>query len=94
VQQVSARRIALMSFLCGVGEQFSVTDLYRNAIAFSGHRFLRTAFKIQREGERVCVYYCRCGGMAVRDDSTGDFVELRSDASSRQIGVCRLAKTV
>jgi hypothetical protein len=83
-----------MSFLCGVGEQFSVTDLYRNAIAFSGHRFLRTAFKIQREGERVCVYYCRCGGMAVRDDSTGDFVGLTPDASSRQIGVCRLVKNL
>jgi hypothetical protein len=81
-----------MSFLCGVGEQFSVTDLYRNAIAFSGHRFLRTAFKIQRDGGRVSVYYYRCGEMAVRDASTGDFVALTSDASSRQVGVCPLVK--
>jgi hypothetical protein len=92
VQQVSARRIAVMRFLCGVGEQFSVTDLYRNAIAFSGHRFLRTAFKIRRNGGRAPVYYCRCGEMAVRDDSTGDFVGLTPDAPSRQIRVCCLPR--
>jgi hypothetical protein len=92
VQKVSARRIAVIRFLCGVGEQFSVTDLYRNAITFSGHRFLRTAFKIQRNRARAPVYYCRCGEMAVRDDSTGDFAGLTPNASSPQIRVCRLTK--
>jgi hypothetical protein len=94
VQQVSAGRIAVMRFLCGVGEQFSVTDLYRNAIAFNGHRFHRTAFKIQRNGGRASVYYCRCGEMAVRDDSTGDFVSLTPDAPSRQVSVCRLTRHI
>jgi hypothetical protein len=92
VQQVSARHIAVMRFLCRIVEQFSATDLYRNAIAFRGHRFLRTAFTIQRYGGRASVYYCACGEMSVRDESTGDFVGFTSDASGCQIGPCRPTK--
>jgi hypothetical protein len=92
VQQVRARRIAVMKFLCRVGEQFSATDLYRNAIAFRGHRFLCMAFRIQRNGGRASVYYCSCGEMSVRDESTGDFVGLTSDASVVRLASCRLTK--
>jgi hypothetical protein len=92
VQQVSARRIAVMRFLCRVGEQFAATDLHRNAIAFSGHRFLCTIFKIERYKGRASVYYCNCGEMAVRDESSGDFVGLTSEASGCRIRPCRLSK--
>jgi hypothetical protein len=81
-----------MSFLCGVGEQFSVTDLYRNAISFNGHNFLRTAFKIRLEGRRVPAYYCRCGEMSVRDDTSGNFIRLTSGDASREIGLCRITE--
>lgn len=92
MQQVRARRIAVMRFLCRVGEQFSATDLHRNAIEFSGHRFLCTVFTIERYAGRSSVYYCGCGEMAVRDESTGDFASLTSDASGCQIRPCRLTK--
>lgn len=59
MQSASARHIAIVRFLCGLGEQFSVTDLYRNAIAFSGHRFTRTTFKTRQNGARAPLFYCR-----------------------------------
>jgi hypothetical protein len=90
--QLPTRRIAVMRFLCGVGKQFSATDLDRSAIACSGHRFLRTVFKIRRNGGRTSIYYCPCGEMAVRDESTGDFMGLTSDASDCEIKPCRLTK--
>lgn len=70
MEQLSALRIEMMRLLCGFAEQFSATDLYRNATSFSRHRFLRTAFKIQREAKRSPIHYCRCGELAVQDDST------------------------
>ncbi len=90
--QVRARHIAVIRFLCGLGIQFSATDFRGNAITYSGHRFLQTIFKIQRNGGRSSVYYCPCGEMAVRDDSLGDFVIFASDASSGQVQACRLGK--
>jgi hypothetical protein len=92
VQEASARHIAIVRFLCGLGEQFSVADLYRNAIAFSGHRFLRTVFKTRRDGKRAPLYYCRCGEIAVQDDFTGEFVGLTREGSNRPIGICARAK--
>ncbi len=89
MQQPSARRIAVMRFLCGVGEQFSATDFHAHAIEFSGHRFLLTAFKVNRLGARAPVYYCRCGELAAADEASGNFVELGSAAP---VGACRLAK--
>ena len=94
MQNASARHIAIVRFLCGLGEQFSVTDLYRNAIAFGGHRFIRTTFKTRRNGARAPLYYCRCGEIAVRDEFTEDFVGPPPDGSNRQIGNCALAKPV
>jgi hypothetical protein len=92
VQEANSRHIAIIGFLCGLGEQFSVADLYRNAIAFSGHRFLRTVFKTRRNGRRAPLYYCRCGEIAVQDDFSKDFVGLTSDGSTRRIGICSIAK--
>jgi hypothetical protein len=66
MQQLSTLRIEMMRLLCGFAEQFSATDLYRNATSFRSHRFLRTAFKIQREAERSPIHYCRCGELAFK----------------------------
>ena len=92
MQHASARHIAIVRFLCGLGAQFSVSDLYRNAIAFSGHRFLLTVFGTRRNGARAPLYYCRCGEIAVRDHFSDDFLGLAPDGSNRRIGICALAK--
>jgi hypothetical protein len=92
MQSASARHIAIVRFLCGVGEQFSPTDLYRNAIKFNGHRFIRTTFKTRQNGTREPLYYCRCGEIALRDEFTEEFVGLTRDDSNRRIGVCALAR--
>ncbi len=92
MQSASARHIAIVRFLCGLGEQFSVADLYRNAIAFSGHRFIRTTFKTRQNGARAPFYYCRCGEIALRDDFSEDFVGLTPDGANRRIGICTRAK--
>jgi hypothetical protein len=94
VQNSSARHIAIVRFLCGVGAQFSVTDLYRNALVFSGHRFIPTTFKTRRNGKRAPFYYCRCGEITLRDEFSEDFVGLTPDGSTRRIGYCGLAKPV
>jgi hypothetical protein len=92
MQSASARQIAIVRFLCGLGEQFSVADLYRNAIAFSGHRFIRTTFKARQNRGRIPLYYCRCGEIALRDEFSEDFVGLTPDGSNRPIGICARAK--
>jgi hypothetical protein len=92
VQQLGKLRIEMMRFLCGMGEQFCVTDLYRNANSFKGHRFLRTTFRIQRDTPRWPIYYCRCGELAVPDDSGGNFVGLAPAGPSRHITVCKLTE--
>ena len=93
MERSSALRIEMMRLLCGFAEQFSATDLYRNATSFRSHRFLRTAFKIQREAKRSPIHYCRCGELAVQDDSTGNFVGLASDRV-RQIPLCKLTQII
>jgi len=85
VQQLSTLRIEMMRLLGGFAEQFSATDLYRNATSFRSHRFLRTAFKIQLEAERSPIHYCRCGELAVQDDSTRNFVGLAPHDFGRHI---------
>jgi hypothetical protein len=92
MQSAGARHIAIVKFLCGLGQQFSVADLYRSAIAFSGHRFIRTTFKTRQNGARAPLYYCRCGEIALRDEFTEDFVGLTRDGSNRPIGICALGK--
>jgi hypothetical protein len=92
MQSASARHIAIVRFLCALGGQFSVADLYRNAIAYGGHRFIRTTFKTRQNGARAPLYYCRCGEIALQDEFSEDFVGLTRDGSNRRIGTCTLAK--
>ena len=49
--QLTANRIAITRFFCGMAEQFAVADLYQNAIDVNGHRFIRTAFKVRDAGQ-------------------------------------------
>jgi hypothetical protein len=93
VQQLTTLRIELVRLLCGFAEQFSVSDLYRNAASFRNHRFLRTGFNIQQVAERTSIYYCRCGELAVRDGSTGNFISLAPGGVSQKITVCKLPKS-
>jgi hypothetical protein len=92
VKQISARRIALIRFLCTAGEMFSATDLYRNAVTAKGHRFLQTRFNVRYNEVSAPVHYCRCGQMAVRDESNGEFVALTSGPLSCELEPCHLAK--
>ena len=85
MQHASARHIAIVRFLCGLGAQVSVSDLYRNAIAFSGHRFLLTVFGTRRNGARAPLYYCRCREIAVRDNFSDGFLGLGPNGSDRQL---------
>ena len=92
MQSSGARHIAIVRFLFDLGAQFSVSDLCRNAIAFSGHRFIPTRLKTRQNGGRVPLYYCRCGEIALRNEFTEDFVELKRDGSDRRIEICTLGK--
>jgi hypothetical protein len=92
VQQTGARRIALMRFLCGLGAQFSVTDLNRTAVAANGHRLLLTVFKVRREGLTAAVYYCRCGEMVFRNELTAKFEVLTPGPAGQELSGCRLAQ--
>jgi hypothetical protein len=93
VQQLSALRFEMMRLLCGFAERFSASDLYGNAMSFRNHRFLRTAFSVQRAAaERASIYYCRCGELAVQDGSIGNFIGVARGGISQQITVCKLPK--
>jgi len=76
VAQKSARRVALMRCLCGVGALLSVIDLDRTAVTTKGPRFLRTRFTVRDAEGFSPVYYCRCGQMAFRTEPGGEFVAL------------------
>jgi hypothetical protein len=92
MQQLSALRIETMRLLCGFAERFSASDLYWNAMSFRNHRFLRTAFSVQRAAERASIYYCRCGELAIQDGSIGNFIGVARGGISQQITVCKLPK--
>jgi hypothetical protein len=92
MQSSGARHIAIVRFLFDLGAQFSVSDLCRNAIASSGHRFIPTRLKTRQNGGRVPLYYCRCGEIALRNEFTEDFVGLIRNGSNRPLGMCALAK--
>ena len=74
--QKSARRVALMRCLCGVGALLSVIDLDRTAVTTKGPRFLRTRFTVRDAEGFSPVYYCRCGQMVFRTEPGGEFVAL------------------
>jgi hypothetical protein len=63
--QLTANRIMVTRFFCGMAEQFAVADLYQNAIDVNGHRFIRTAFKVRDAVGKRAIYYCPCGQIAI-----------------------------
>ena len=65
-RHLSAYRIGIIRFLCGMAERLSLADLYQNAVDAGGHRFIPTAFRLpDAQGGRI-IYYCRCGQLAIR----------------------------
>jgi hypothetical protein len=64
-RQLTANRITVTKFLCGMAEQFAVADLYQNAIDVNGHRFIRTAFKVRDAAGKREIYYCPCRQIAI-----------------------------
>src|ERR1022692_4957499 len=86
-QHLNAARMTMRLF-CAVGELFSATDIYGNAINTSGHRFIRTPFKIKvgSSERRLPIYYCRCDQIAISHTET--ILGLADDGSERELTLC------
>jgi hypothetical protein len=80
-RQLTANRIALTRFLCGLGERFAATGLYQNAVAISGHRFVPTRFKVLRPDGNWAIHYCPCGQIAL--ENSGGIAALNDQAVER-----------
>ena len=73
--------------MCGLAERFAATGLYQNAIEISGHRFVRTRFKVLRpDGDRdIC--YCPCGQVGL--ENNGGIDALNDQGAECQLAPCR-----
>ena len=71
-RKLTANRVALTRFLCGMAERFAATGLYQNAIEISGHRFVRTNFKVIRCEKNRAIHYCPCGQIALENNGGMD----------------------
>lgn len=69
-----------------MGELFSLADLYENAINISGHRLIRTAFRVRVPQGKAAILYCPCGQIAV--DRGDKIVGLAADASECELTLC------
>ena len=54
-----------MRVFCAMGELFSLADLSERAIDISGHRLIRTAFRVRGPQGKTAIFYCRCGQIAI-----------------------------
>jgi hypothetical protein len=86
-RQLTANRITVTRFLCGMAQQFAVADLYQNAIDVNGHRFIRTAFKVRDAADKREIYYCPCGQIAVARNVGVDAVD--DNGSKSELAPCR-----
>jgi hypothetical protein len=86
--QLTANRITVTRFLCGMAEQFAVADLYQSAIDVNGDRFIRTAFKVRDAVGKRAIYYCPCGQIAIARNNVG--VDAVDDSGSKSaLAPCR-----
>jgi hypothetical protein len=89
-RRLTANRIVAMRFFCTMGERFSLANLYENAIEISGHRLIRTNFRVRGPQGKTVIYYCPCGQIAIsRDDR---IVGLADDASECELTPCTYLK--
>ena len=70
-----------------MAERFAATGLYQNAIEISGHRFVRTNFKVLRCGQQQAIHYCPCGQIALENN---DGIDALSDQGAKcELAPCR-----
>jgi hypothetical protein len=86
-RQLTANRIALTRFLCGLGERFAATGLYQNAVEISGHRFVPTRFKVLRPDGKWAIHYCPCGQIAL--ENNGGIEALNDQGVECELAPCR-----
>src|ERR1700747_3933201 len=86
-RKLTANRIGLTRFLCGMAERFAATGLYQDAIGISGHRFVRTNFKVLSGDKKRAIYFCPCGQMAL--ENNGGVVGLNAQGAKCELTPCR-----
>jgi hypothetical protein len=86
-RQLTANRIALTRFLCGLGERFAATGLYQNAVEIGGHRFVPTRFKVLRPNGNWAIHYCPCGQIAL--ENNGGIAALNDQGVECELAPCR-----
>jgi hypothetical protein len=86
-RKLTANRVSLTRFLCGMAERFAATGLYRNAVEISGHRFVRTNFKVLRPGGNRAIHYCPCGQIAL--ENNGGMGALDAQGAECELAPCR-----
>ena len=70
-----------------MAERFAATGLYQNAIEISGHRFVRTNFKVLRGDKNRAIHYCPCGQMAL--ENNGGIVGLNDQGADCELAPCK-----
>jgi hypothetical protein len=85
--QLTANRIAVTRFFCGMAQQFAVADLYQNAIDVNGHGFIRTRFKVRDAAGKRAFYYCPCGPIAIARNTGVEAVD--DNGSNSELTLCR-----
>jgi hypothetical protein len=63
-RHLSARRVAIIKFLCGMTGRLCLTDLYQNA-AEAGDQFIPTAFRLHDVQAHPAIYHCPGGQPAI-----------------------------
>src|SRR5262249_45103182 len=86
-RKLTANRVSLTRFLCGLGERFAATGLYHNAVEISGHRFVRTNFKVLCPGSNRVIHYCPCGQIAL--ENNGGIEALNDQGMECELAPCR-----
>jgi hypothetical protein len=85
--QLTANRITVIRFFCGMAAQFAIADFYQNAIDVNGHRFIRTRFKVcEAEGKQE-IWYCPCGQIAIARNAGVQGVD--DNGSKSELATCR-----
>ena len=85
-RKLTANRVALTRFLCGLAERFAATGLYQNAVEISGHRFVRTRFKVLRPDGNRAICYGPCGQIAL--ETNGGIDALNDQGAECQLAPC------
>jgi hypothetical protein len=83
-------RVAVITQACEMAAQFATAGLGNNTIDYAGHRFVPSALKLRTVRGKRCIYYCKCGRVAVRDNTETTFLGLGNGAAEVTLDACRL----